>query len=217
MPNHRRALRASLVVTFAAGSSLIAGCGGTEAASGDDTDAAGPAADGARNGAGDAGDTAPRHDSAESADTGDAADPRPDASADTSPTCPTAEPTPSSACSFPAGARCDFADTCATRPSTASGTDHLECVSGRWTLVAADYVLPCPPSPPAAGTSCRCGAHPTPKTCTYPTGCSFGVGDTIATCDDFTGRWSIGHATCNPPRPDAGADAMDAPDAVATD
>jgi hypothetical protein len=119
------------------------------------------------------------------------------------PTCPTSEPALGSSCTAPG--YCSYSDTCADRPATAptDGFDHLSCVGGKWTL-ADDYVASCPKTAPADGASCACGLHRYSGTCTYSTGCSFGVGDTIAMCSADASNWTIGHATCNPPGPDGG-------------
>jgi hypothetical protein len=117
------------------------------------------------------------------------------------PTCPTIEPAVGSPC-YEAPHPCPYHDAC-TDIAKADDIDYLLCTSGKWTLTD-DYVATCPASAPADGDSCRCGLHAYPTTCSYSTGCSMGVGDAIATCDASTGRWSVVHATCNPPGPDGG-------------
>lgn len=119
--------------------------------------------------------------------------------------CPTSAPALGTTCA--PGSSCAYPDPCKDRPTTSdvTGDDHYECdpATTTWKL-AVDYVARCPDVAPTDGASCMCGVHRYPSTCTYATGCSFGVGDTIASCSAGASSWSIAHATCNPPGPDGG-------------
>ena len=116
--------------------------------------------------------------------------------------CPPTTPTLGTPCA--PGSSCAYPDPCKDRPTTSdtSGDDHYMCdpATTTWKL-AVDYVARCPDAPPSEGASCTCGVHRYPSTCTYPTGCSMGVGDTLASCSAGASAWTIAHATCNPPGP----------------
>jgi hypothetical protein len=124
--------------------------------------------------------------------------------------CPSTEPAPGTSCSIPGGQTCGYADPCTSTQVT------FGCVSGVWQEAGGPGgPVACPTTTPAPGSSCAACAGRWPSECDYGPMCN-GFLNTAATCDATTGTWSISQGSCNPPQffdggpPDAAEGSPDA-------
>lgn len=113
------------------------------------------------------------------------------------PVCPEAEPTAGTPCQGGAFGSCTYGGSCGENARV-----YYQCIAARWQR--SGRPTSCPTARPRHGDECaRCFGDLT-AVCEYdPCGSSM---STQATCDAKTGRWVVQTASCNPPPPpvDAG-------------